>query len=107
MASPEIHTITHWKRKGVNEFNETSFSNPVEVIGFWIDDETRIEDNEGRIIVGTSRILMNDRVFEIGDRVQFSPLSGARLTDSYIVRGRKFVENRFQTSRLHQAILTR
>ena len=107
MAAPVIHTITHWVKQPPNEYNENSFAEPVEVIAFWIDNVMRMEDMHGEEFVSTSRILSTERIFNIGDRVQFSSLADANLNNSYIVRARKFVENRFQTSKLNQAILTR
>ena len=106
-GAPQIHKITRWPFNGRNEFNELSYAEPVEIVAFWIDNTMRMEDEHGKEFVSTSRILSTERLCEIGDRVQFKELSDSSFDDSYIVRATKFVENRFQTSKLNQAILTK
>ena len=97
--------MTHWKRTGVDEFNQNIYAPPVEVVAFWIDDESNMYSKESEDFVSMARVLSTDKIFNVDDRAQFSNLAESNVQDSFIVGRIKFVENGRQTSRLHTAIL--
>ena len=107
MANLSVHNITHWAADSINECGEKSFSDPVEVKAFWIDETKEYTSQEMIQFMSNARILSSVKLFSEGDRVQFSDLANSNKDNSFIVRSTKFIENTRQTKQLYQAILSK
>ena len=105
MAAPEIHKIVRFAAAGKNAYNETSFDPAAEITAFWIDKSEKTQDLDGNEFVSHAKILANTDLLAVGDRVQFDEIANADINKSHVVKTRKFVENRNQSTQLYTYLL--